>query len=559
MLVNRKAIILILTGSLLWSLTMVKSGILYEYGMGFWGPNGHDGIWHISIAKSLSKGDWEMPVFAGEEIQNYHLGFDLLLVFLHKITFIPIVNLYFQILPPATAVLIGYLVYKFVLEWTRSENKAWWSTFFVYFGGSWGWLVGLIRDGTFGGESMFWAHQSVSTLINPPFALSLVVLFAALYLLIQDFHKRSNKHLFLVSLLFGVLIQIKVYAGLLALTGLLVSGFWRMLQRKGIELVKVFLGAFLISLFIFSPTSGEIGSLVEFRPFWFIETMMQFTDRLGWQRYAEAMVNYRSGSVWVKGIIAYSVALFIFWFGNLGSRIVKEPQFFGWIKNFKELDFMQMLLLTVIAAGITVPTLFVQTGTPWNTIQFLYYSLMLSGVLAGVAVGDFRENSGLSTSMIYIIEVVIILMTIPTTLATLGYHYLPSRPPAMIGLSELEALQFLSDQPDGVVLKQPFDRYTADEALSDPPRSLYAYESTAYISALSGQKVLLEDQVNLDITGYDWKSRRNSIEQYFDDPEDAFLGSNHIKYIYVVKKLGQPKLSKEIIFENNEVIIYSTL
>jgi hypothetical protein len=74
--------LLILLGSLSWSLTMVKSGLKYSYGMGFWGPNGHDGIWHIALSESLARGSWQMPMFAGETIKNYHIGFDLILAWI---------------------------------------------------------------------------------------------------------------------------------------------------------------------------------------------------------------------------------------------------------------------------------------------------------------------------------------------------------------------------------------------------------------------------------------------------------------------------------------------
>src|SRR3989344_5887551 len=108
---------LIIVGTIFWSLTMIKSGLIYSYGMGFWGANGHDGIWHIALGQSLAKGSWQMPILAGESIQNYHLGFDLLLTFIHKITFIPLVNIYFQVLPPLFALLIGIFTYLFVRSW----------------------------------------------------------------------------------------------------------------------------------------------------------------------------------------------------------------------------------------------------------------------------------------------------------------------------------------------------------------------------------------------------------------------------------------------------------
>src|SRR3989304_7627404 len=201
---NSKATILILIGSVTWSLTMVKSGLIYKYGMGFWGPNGHDGIWHIALIKSLIRcialpleclrNGVEMPVFAGETLKNYHIGYDLLLAFISRITGISPTALYFQIFPPVLALLIGVLTYKLVLDWRSSKSQALWATFFVYFGGSFGWLVSLLRSGELGGESMFWAQQEISTLINPPFAFSLVLLLLGLIFL-KKYLISHNKYL----------------------------------------------------------------------------------------------------------------------------------------------------------------------------------------------------------------------------------------------------------------------------------------------------------------------------------------------------------------------------
>ncbi len=178
-------------------------GLTYSYGVGFWGPNGHDGVWHLSLIESLSRGSLEMPVFAGELIRNYHIGFDLLLALIHRLSFIPVSVLYFQLIPPLLAFGIGFSVWKFMLLWTKSRSAAMWGLFFVYFGGSFGWLVNLLRGAGLGGESMFWAQQSISTLINPPFALSLLIIFFVLYLIQKPI---SGKKLILVSLLIGSLV-----------------------------------------------------------------------------------------------------------------------------------------------------------------------------------------------------------------------------------------------------------------------------------------------------------------------------------------------------------------
>jgi hypothetical protein len=40
--------------------------------------------------------------------------------------------------------------------------------------------------------------------------------------------------------------------------------------------------------------------------------MMQFQDRVGWQKFGEAMINYKLAGNILKGIPAYLVAFVIF-------------------------------------------------------------------------------------------------------------------------------------------------------------------------------------------------------------------------------------------------------
>lgn len=157
----------------------------------------------------------------------------------------------------------------------------------------------------------------------------------------------------------------------------------------------------------------------------------------------------------------------------------------------------------------------------------------------------------------------ILVLTLPTTMATLK-HYLPARPPAKISHEELEALSFLSEQSVGIVLTYPFDKIAAEEARSNPPRPLYLYESTAYVSAFGNKPVYLEDEVNLNITGYNWRQRRQEVESFLSslDHEEAwlFLREHNIAYVYWIKgqraKLGEGQLEITSIFENSEVNIY---
>lgn len=540
--------VLTILGTLAWSWTMVKSGWIYSFGMGFWGANGHDGVWHIALIESLGRGSFQMPVFAGRILQNYHIGFDFIVALLHKITFIPVATLYFQIIPPLLALFTGVLTYKFVIAWTKSEKAAFWSVFFTYFGGSFGWVLGK-------GESAFWSQQAISSLINPPFAFSLIILLSGLIYLLKYQEKPSFKHIIISSLLFGILIEIKAYAGILVLGGLFVAGLYTLVIQKRSQIIKVFILSSAISLLIFLPLNRNSASLLTFTPFWFLETMMSYSDRLGWEKFYSAMTSYKSGHVWIKEIPAYLIALTIFYVGNLGTRIIKEILIWKWLKNLKQIHWIEIMLTSIIVAGVLIPMFFLQKGTPWNTIQFFYYSLFFSGILAGIALSNIKSR---------LVVWGIVLLTIPTTVLTLKDVYIPSRPPAMLPTDEISALNFLSKQPEGTVLTYPFDAIASANAVNNPPRPLYLYVSTAYVSAFGGHPTFLEDEVNLDITGYDWRSRRGEIENWYKEANQEkareFLKTSGIKYIYWVKPqralLGDKQLGLKNIFENKSVIIY---
>lgn len=550
---------MILVGSITWSLTMVRSGLTYSFGIGFWGANGHDGIWHIALIKSLAKGNFQMPIFSGWGIQNYHIGFDLLLSYIVRFTKISPSFLYFQIVPPLLALFIGFLTYKFVYLWRKSEGQSLLAVFFVYFGGSFGWLISLISNQGWGGESMFWSQQSISTLINPPFALSLIIILAGLIYLKKYLEKKLLLNFCLTVFFFGISIFIKVYAGLLVLISILVASIWQVIKKKNYSLLGITLVSGIISLLLFLPFNKSSANLISFNPFWFLQTMLIAADRLDWQKLYSAMTTYASGHIWIKAVLAYGLAFIIFILGNFGTRIIALKSLFKKPKKLLLAGPIEIFIFTLIAAGITVPMLFTQKGTAWNTIQFLYYSLIFAGIVAGIEIDSWVNNLSLFKKSLIII--VFVLITIPTTIASMD-NYFPVKPQSMLPTSEVEALKFLSTQPDGVVLTYPFD---ADKALAaKPPRPLYLYTSTAYVSAFSGKTTFLEDQINLDIMQYPWQERRASVEDFLNMANtftaQSFLKENDISYVYWITgqhaKIPDVNLSLMPIFKNSDVTIF---
>jgi len=551
---NLSVLAVIIIGSLVWSLTMVKSGFIYPFGMGFWGPNGHDGVWHIALINRLAKGSIDNPTFAGSTLQNYHIGFDLFLALLHRIFSIQTHILYFQVMPVIFAILIGTLTYWFVFLWRNSKIQAIWSTFFVYFGGSFGWFVTLVKERVISGESIFWSQQSISTLVNPPFAMSLIFLLGGLIFLIEYLKNRSKIY-FLGSILsFSILGQIKIYGGILVLGGLLLIAFFQLIKEKKLDVFWIFISTLTLSILLFIPLNRNASSLIVFQPFWFLETMMGFPDRIGWNKFYEAMVTYRMGHSWFKFLLTYSFAFLVFLIGNSGLRIVGILGILSKIKKRSD-DIIGIFLITVFLGGIGASMLFLQKGTAWNTIQFFYYSLFALSIFAGSTVSKFLGSR--------VTVFLLIFLTVPSVYSTLG-HYLPSVPPAKISLEELQALDFLKNLPEGIVLTQPFDRQAANPAVLKAPRPLYLYESTAYVSAFSGKVTFMEDEINLSITGYNWENRKREVINFFNfkdfSNDRRFLEEKNISYIYLVDfhndNFDENKIGVSKIFQNGQVVIY---
>lgn len=543
-----KAVLLILVCSLSWLMTVVKSGLMYNFGLGFWGPNGHDGIWHLALIASLQRSfPPESPLFAGATLNNYHYFFDLLVARSGTLFGLDAADLLFRFFPIITAPLIGILVYQIVRRLTGKNSAAFWATFFVYFGGSWGWLVTYFRTGHLGGESMFWSQQSVSTLLNPPYSISLILFLTGFWLFMDWLESKKWNIWSLLPLIvtWGIVVEFKAYAGVLVMGALGLLALEQLVTKRNPQtlFLTVLLG--LISAAVFLPNNSGSTSLLVFSPFWLISSMIDFQDRLGWYRLS---LTLHSGSV-VKEIGALGLGTAIFLLGNLGTRIIG---IFGFGRGpaFR-------FLLYFAGLGLVLSLLFIQTGTNWNTIQFFYYTLFIASLMAGIGMAKLRLGK-----LTYVLCGLLVLLTIPTTY-DVSASYLPDRPPTKISPAEVEALNFLKTQDPGTVLDMPFDPYAKNHFKEPVP--IFTYDSTAYIAAYSNHPAFIEDTVNLDILGVDYKGRLNVQRDVFKDRFRVaeLLKQNNISYLYVIKSVGfeedEGAMGIKKIFENDEVKIFKTL
>ena len=543
--------LVVILSSILISITMFRSGLKYDFGLGFWGPNGHDAIWHLSLINQLKTGvPPQNPIFSGTILSNYHIGFDLLVALISKVTFLDTSLLYFQILPIIFALLIGFLSYKLAFILTKNHTT---SLFFVilnYFAGSFGWIYTFIKNGTIGGESLFWSMQSVSMLLNPPYALSLIIILIGLILWFKFKDSNSIQKAILIGIIFSLLSGIKVYAGILIGLALSLFFIFDLLRSKKFSKFNfsICLSMGIVSfLILLSLGVFQNNQLLEYKPFWFIHSMIESVDKFYWPKLASFRYNQ------TNFLITLLIELFLiglFFVGNLGIRVLGIFSFFH--KKIK--NHFDILVIFIFIISFTIPLLFVQKGTAWNTIQFFYYFLFFANFyLAKFLSETFSKNK--------IITFILIIISCVTSFGTLK-DYFGNPPPSALPKNEIDALTFLKNQPFGYVLTYPYDQYLKNNMSTPIP--LYAYETTSYVSAFSQKPVFLEDEMNLDITGFDWKTRRSDSIKFFNSNDKyftrGFLVNNQIKYIYLLQQqslvANQADLQIDQIFDQNGIKIY---
>ncbi len=549
----------VLAGVIFQVIPTFKSGLSFPYGIGFWGPNTHDGTWHIALINQLIKNvPPQNPIFSGEVLKNYHYFYDLLLAATSFLTSLPVVDLVFRCYPIILSLLLGigtyYLMqvlFKEIFNSRQLKIATLFSLYFVYFAGSFGWIVEYLRERHLGGESAFWANQSISFNLNPPFAASLIIVIAIFCFLTRPF--KNNKLLFiLLTILCGSLISFKAYGGILILLSLAIFG----ILKKSLFHFLVFAASVLVSatLFISNFSIGE--KLLIFSPFWFIHSMIDSPDRVGWFRLSLTRTVGLSQGNWFKFLGAEVLSLVIFILGNLGTRAISLLTTLRLKTIFKNDQFFFLFIFSCFS--LFIPTLFIQAGNPWNTIQFIYYFLYIAAVVNGLVI--LRILVGFKKIIAVPIVLLILLITPINSWATAN-GYLSYQPHALISEKEIEALQFLKAESDGVVLTYPYDS-NLKRRMSEP-WPLLVYDSTAYVSAMSGKQVFLEDESQNQILLNDYKKRLALSKDFFSKPSVAglkFLADNHIKYIYLPKifniRLEEEQTGTKNIFENKEIIIY---
>jgi hypothetical protein len=352
-----------------------------------------------------------------------------------------------------------------------------------------------------------------------------------------------------LSIEIGLLIGFKAYAGAIAISALFALTLKKVIFDKNFSLVPIFLLSGGIFAAVYLSISRGATGLIMFQPLWLINTMIDAGDRVGIPNFTARRFAYLGGHKWFNFGVIELISLFIFFAGNLGTRIIS---LWGLRKKFFKED-LHLFIFLLMGAAVIPTLLFVQKGNPWNVIQFFYYFLYFAGLYAANALRKFP---------VFLI-VAIILITPISSVATFRSWLYPN-PPAYLPVGEYQALNFLKQQPFGAVLKHPYD-LTIRSNYKDP-YLLAVYADNAYVSAYSGKPVFIEDAEQQIVLNTNYRERLSEANRFFVEKDltwsNKFLKDNDIRYIYLPKIYQLPAAEQEYsmkkIFEDGDVNIYIT-
>lgn len=560
-------VLFVFTLGIIGQLAIIAPSGTYQNGdLVFWSAHGHDGMWHLALMDEMKSGyPFDMPVFAGEKLTNYHFFSDILPTMVSKYFKVSDLDLYFRIFPLYYSVALGASVFFLTKKLTKSLpaqagfNASIWATIFTYFAGSFGYLIGK-------GESVFWATQIQSSSGNPPQIISNFLFLAAIYYVLtylDQTQKRLKLKYFLISfIILGTISAFKIYAGVILLGTLSIIGTWNLIFKKDFRLFFLSLLSGIISLILYLPNSSGSSSFLIFEPWWYIRTMIVEPSRLNLLDWELRRQTYIYEHNWKRVICLEGMGFLIFFFGNLGMRFLGLWEFIKSNAIFK----------ISIVLSLVLPLLFLQKGVASNTAQFLQYFILLFGILAGIATAKLLAK--IRNPIYYIpYTIFLLLLMIPTQFTLLKDFYIaddaygnPKNPrPAFTKVSakELEALKFIKDNTDktSVILTPPYNQYYAGKE-SIP--HIWDWFDTSYVSALTSRRTYFDDYEQVDIMGYDYKPRLKIKEVVFNsekiDEVKTTLKSTNANILYYPKaitpKVDINSLGFTKIFGNNEVLVW---
>lgn len=363
----------------LYSLPVLTSGWMHKGMFVLKGVNGVDGLWNLALAEELVHTfPPEHPAIAGIPLRGYHLLYNVFVADFSRLTGLSPSGIHFHFIPVLLSIVLIYGIYMLALRLTGSVRHSLWATFFALFGGSFSYILAIFWRVSVSLDDALGITQPYSLLVSPSFVLSLASIIYS-WIFIDEYRKHPSViWAVLTGALAGLAVGMKVYAGIIIMPVIAWFAAWRLITKKDIVSMVLLLTSGVVAAGVFLPLNASYGFL-RFQPLWPPHRVMQgVLDFTQWELKRQTLEQMGAA----RGLFKLEViAIFIFIFGNLGTRVI------GLLGFFRSKQVYPSMLLSFVLIGCIIsfilPMFFLQPIGAFNMIQFFWYFLIFMGILAG--------------------------------------------------------------------------------------------------------------------------------------------------------------------------------
>lgn len=539
--------LLIISGVIIQLSSVWFNGVYLKQGLFFCCSNISDNILHIALTNQIVK---NFPPFEpgmyGEIVRNYHYWGNLIIGELIRVFHLPLIAAQNQYSMFLISVFLGLSAIVFGQISGLGKSFYRWLVFFLYFGGD---LIFLLvsfmrKEVNFQMSSI---EDGAKFLVNPPRAISIIILFVGLSLFLIWLKKRNFSLGLLAVLVLVSTIGFKVYTGFFALTGLFGLLIFFVL-RKNFQFIFLFFVAILLSAAIYFPVNKGAGGLYFTGLSLFENFIVQpwmMLDRLELARRI-----YLEHSSWLRVAQYEAIFAFIFIGTVFGTKLL------GLFQTRKSLSRLPIELHIFLMSGMTVSAFlgffFQQYTGGSNTFNFLVSIFIIGSIYTALACSYWVNKSHRYAKFFLIIFIVIITATRVLQTAFVNIQNVQMEKGFIIDNFELSALNYLREKTktDSLILVD----YKAFKTDAESP----------YVSFLADRKMFLSGfRESLTTHGVNFSARKAIADSILTSHNSKEIRENLVKgkinYIYLSSSNNtlatEAAQFSNVVFQNQKIRI----
>jgi hypothetical protein len=505
------------------------SGWMSKDGLQFIGVNEADGLVHVSRIKNLA--DFfppQHPGLADIPFRGYHFFYDFLLSQFYQLFKFNVLDLYFRDFSLFISILFG-LSLVFASRQLKLSKLATVLTIVLAFA-----TPGFVMVG----EWLFHKEVILSILVpgnyifDPSMILGVSFLLVGLSLLPQA--ATSTKLAIIVGLLLGVLAQIKVYTGIIAIVVICLYGFYIVIRTRSIHQIPYIIVGILTAILTaitFLPNNIGSGSFI-WAPFLFYEHFMgQVAFQNSYWEVKRRIFLEHNNIPRLTILYAQAITLFIVY--AVGIKLIIVAKIFSIFKKKFWINDYNSIFLVAILTGFIIPTFFIQSVSLFDIGQFFAVSIILLSIPAAYTTSWlYKKNKLIGAGAI-----ALILFFAFSEGIQVEKEYLLPQSPLVISPKELSIYSHITQntKPTNFIISIPQPIISQDQVKLN-------WYKPSLVSALTGRSIYFEDEI---IQNPKTERTRKNREQNLTDLAQYIHICSPEDIIRKVEKIGSPYITTQ--------------